>query len=290
MRYQRAKLKFVFSQRIPWVGFGLLLLMIGSTGCSSFMSFQTNSDLPKQKITIDGKTDDWVGELYVVPAETLNLGFLNDRENLYLCLVAEDRATRAQIMMQGLIVWFNPQGKKEKVFGIKYPVGIPPGDWPKQLGPGQGDEFIEDYLNKNLTQLEILGSEKEKVPPQKMEVSEAKGIEIKVVPSTGMLVYELKIPLQRTPDHPIAVGADPGQTVAVGFETPEINPKYLPKGMSEMPPGGGRRPPMGGGYGPGRMGGYGPRPGMLNTLKFWAIVQTASSSGQSPVKQLAFSR
>lgn len=288
MRSRQEKLNLAFVQRVILMGFGLALVLIGISACSPFTSFQTNSDFPKRAVVVDGKTDDWVGELYVVPMETLNLGFQNDQENLYLCLVAEDRATRAQIMMQGLIVWFNPKGKKEKVFGIKYPVGIPPSDWPKQLGPGQGDEFIEDYLKKNLIQLEILGAEKE--PPQKMEVSEAKGIEIKVVPSTGMLVYELKIPLQRTPDHPLAIGAEPGQQVAVGFETPEINPKNLPRGMTEGQPGGGRRPPISGGYGPGRMGGYGARPGMLSALKFWAIVQTVPGSGQNPARLLSFSK
>jgi hypothetical protein len=287
MRTQDAGSRLICWWRFSLLALGSALGLLGAVACSSMMSFQTTSDFPKRQIAIDGKTDGWVGELYVVPNETLNLGFQNDRDNLYICLVAVDRMTRLQIAMQGLIVWFNPQGKKEKVFGIKYPVGISPGDWPKQLGPAGGDDFIEESLKKNANSLEILGSEKE--PPQKMELSEARGIEIKIVPSTATLVYQLRIPFQRTPDHPLAIGAEPGQVVAVGFESPEINPNKFPKGPTEGQPGGGRRPPMGGGYGPGRMGGYG-MPRMLTSLGFWAIVQTAPGGGQNQPKPLAFLR
>jgi hypothetical protein len=276
------------SMKTTMAALSLALVILVTTGCNPFTSYQTESLVPEHKIVIDGKTDDWVGALYVAPGETVSIGFLNDQQDLYVCMIAEDRATRAQIMTQGLTIWFDPQGGTQKIFGIKYPIGTPQGELPKPPDPLKEVEAPEDYRSVDLTRLEFIGGEKAK--PQLMEASNVKGIEIKVVPSTGLFVYELRIPLLRTEEYPFAVGVNPGRTVGIGFESPEIDLSKLQKKEKEEKPKGGEKPPTERGYGPGRRGGMGMRYGMPRGLKVWAKVQLASGPSVRTPGGLSFER
>jgi hypothetical protein len=250
----------------------LLALALGLAGCRTFNTFSTESRLLDHQVIVDGKTEDWGGDLFVAEGERIELGFLNDRENLYVCLLTTDNFVRAQILTQGLTVWFDPKGKTDKVFGIKFPVGLPPGERKMPLGDNPEGPDLENLPKAPMTEMEIIRSEKE--PPQKLNVAEAKGIEVKVVPSSGLIVYELKIPLAKTEQHPIAVGAEPGKTIGIGFETPKFDPSQMPRRRMGGIPGGGR-PPMGGGAGQEGMGGYGRGFQIPEGLKIWAIVSLA---------------
>ncbi len=258
----------------------LLALALMLASCRTFNTFSTESRPLDHQVIVDGKTDDWRGDLFVAEGQRIELGFLNDRENLYICLLTTDNFVRAQILTQGLTVWFDPKGKTDKVFGIKFPVGLPPGERKMPLGDNPEGPDLENLPKVPMTEMEIIRSEKE--PPQKLNLEEAKGIEVKVVPSSGLIVYELKIPLIKTEQHPIAVGAEPGKTIGIGFETPKFDPSQMPRRRVGGPPGGGR-PPMGGGAGQEGMGGYGRGFQLPEGLKMWAIVSLAQGqSGRQP--------
>jgi hypothetical protein len=77
-----------------------------------------------------------------------------------------------------------------------------------------------------MSALEILRSPKGE--PQKMEIADVRGIEITAVPSRGLFVYELKIPLSQTESNLIALEAQPGQTVGIGFEIPKLDRGQMP--------------------------------------------------------------
>jgi len=260
----------------------LLLLTLGLAGCSTFSTFTTESRFrfPERQIIIDGKTDDWRGDMFFVENELISLGFLNDQENLYVCLLAENNLTRAQIMRQGLTVWFDPHGGNNKVFGVKFPLGLPPREG---TNSSKGDlEEVEEKTAPEgpLTELEIIRSEKE--TPQRLMIANVKGIEIKAVPSAGLLVYELKIPLIQREEHPYAVGAEPGKTIGIGFETGKFDSSQMRRKGSGETPGGGR-PPMGGSRGRGGMGGgmggLGRGSQRPESLKIWATVKLAQGQG-----------
>jgi hypothetical protein len=258
----------------------LLALALMLAGCRTFTTFSTESRPLDHQVIVDGKTEDWQGDLFVAEGERIELGFLNDRENLYVCLLTTDNFVRAQILMQGLTVWFDPKGGTNKVFGIKFPVGLPPGERKMPLGDNPEGPDLENLPKVPMTEMEIIRSEKE--PIQKLNVAEAQGIEVKVVPSSGLIVYELKIPLVKTEQHPIAVGAEPGKTIGIGFETPKFDPSQMPRRRVGGIPGGGR-PPMGGGAGQEGMGGYGRGFQLPEGLKMWAIVSLAQGqSGRQP--------
>lgn len=191
-----------------------------------------------QGITIDGKTDDWLGGLSIIEDGSVSVGFRNDRENLYVCLMVEEEFPLAQIAGQGLTIWFDPKGAVTKAVGIKYPVGMPHGERPEESGGEPGQPPSEGFPEEALSSLEIIRSQKE--APQKIEIAEVKGIEIKAVPSRGLFIYELKIPFVKTGSELIAVGAQPGQTIGIGFETPKPKRSQMPGPPSGRMPGGGR--------------------------------------------------
>ena len=266
---------------------GFLLLataFFGLTGCSSFKMYVTKSLWPERQIVIDGKSDDWSGALSFIEKEQLSLGFYNDQDNLYLCLIAEGNFTRAQILRGGLTVWFDPAGGNKKIFGIRYPLGVSSPEMPMPPEMENPQEMNEGFPGEAMKGLEIIRSKKEE--PEMMEVAKAKenGLEVMVTPSSGMVVYELKIPLLTKEGQPLAVGAKPGATIGIGFETSKPNLSRMRRGGPGGIPGGGMgRPGMGGGFG--RGGGFNMRPEMPGPLKIWTTVKLASGASGSVPKE-----
>ncbi len=226
--------------------------------------------------------------MYYFEGTNVSVGILNDADSVYICMIAEDRFMRTQVMAQGFTIWFDPTGGKEKTFGIKFPIGMQGLEdrWiPMGFREGERDqERMRERFEKSLKDLEILGPRKNQ--QKKIPVDEAKGIEVIVDPSGGLLVYELRVPLQHSEQHPYAVGAEAGDSIGVGLEIPKMDMNALRKRV------GGRRPGGIGMPGGGRPGGMGGRGGMEmpggrspqtpKGLKVWAKVQLAS--GDYPVK------
>lgn len=246
--------------------------LFAAIACAGRM-YLAESRLPEREIVVDGDADDWLGVLSFVEEEKLSVGFLNDQNSLYVCLILEQDRAPGLLMRQGLTVWFDPAGKKQKTLGIKYPPGMPIGG---RSEPGMIDRPEETPRNmpRNFpAELEILKSDKEF--PEKKTLGQAKkeGLEVRVKSSEGSFVYELKIPLLASESQPLAVGVLPKATIGIGFEAGKLD-------MSRMM----RRPPGGiggpGGGGIGVMGrggmGRGMRPQMLKPIKIWAQVRLAA--------------
>jgi hypothetical protein len=283
---------------VPAAALLLSLSILGTAGCRSFSTFSVDSRPTDQKIVVDGRSDDWSGKTYVVGDGEVSVGFMNDGEDLYICLLAQNDALREQIMAGGLIVWIDPKGGEKKTLGIKFPLGRPakgPRERPRDDQKPRDEENEEapgsDPPPENAPAgLEIVTSEKG--APRGYDPNEAPGIETAIEPSRGFLVYEIKIPLARSESRPYAVGAAPGEVVGIGFETGKIDRGKEPRGEDDDRPGAGGQPPMGGGamgggmrgrggMGPG--GGFGMEPNLPAELKIWAFVRLASGgAGKSP--------
>ena len=96
---------------------------------------------------------------------------------------------------------------------------------------------------------------------------------------TGLLVYELKVPLRSDEEHPYAIGSNAGNTIGVGLEIPEVDMDEMRSamkgqmgGQGGMPPGGGMGG-MGGGGGMGRRGYQ--KPKIPNGLDVWSSLKLA---------------
>lgn len=273
--------KSIFVRRLSVLLFVLFLFAILQIGCSTL---ELKSEWRDREITVDGKNTEWLGIMCYFEGSNISVGVLNDANSIYICMIAEDRLMRTQVMAQGFTLWFDPAGGKEKVFGIKFPIGMQAMEGqriPMGLREEEPDqERIREHFEESLKDLEILGPRKDE--RKRIPVEEVKGIEIAVDPSGGLLVYELKVPLLHSEPHPYAVGAEAGDLIGVGLEIPKMDWNAMRERMGGrgpggigMPPGGGRRGGMGGM--PGGMGmGGGRRPQMPKGLKVWVSVQLAS--------------
>jgi hypothetical protein len=275
-------------------------------GCGSI---EMNSFWRDREITVDGKDADWLGvSVYSTEEPEIAVGLVNDESNLYILLRTHDRSLLPQ-MVRGFTVWFDPYGKKNKTFGVHFPIGgremgSPPGSGGK--GPMEGgkmgsSEELPEELSKlpeeSLHQVELIGPDKDERSTLAVADAEARGVKVKMALSNGQLTYELQVSLKQDAQHPYAiaiprVGVNTSQKISIGLETDKFE---MPKeegskmgfpggGEGRMPPGGGMGPGGGGGMGPGG-GGMGPGGGgmgppggfrMPKRLNLWATLKLAS--------------
>jgi hypothetical protein len=238
-------------------------------------------------VVVNGKSDDWRGALYYFEDSDFSLGLRNDEDHLYLCLTAESPMMRMQIMAQGLTIWFDPAAGKEKVFGIRFPMGRTenPGERPPREGGQrpqetpqrrQMDPEAQERMLQNLIRDAVLiGPEKDAL--NQVPIEDLRDIQLDIDLRGGLLTYEMKIPLEPREDRPYAVGAGPGMALGVGLEIPKMDRSEMRRMMPSVMGGRGGMGGMGGGMGaPRRMPGT--RPGITNGLKFWMKVTLAKPS------------
>lgn len=245
----------------------------------SCSTLELESTWKDRDITLDGKGGDWLGAKYYFEDLAISVGLINDGQHLYVSMMTENPMIRTQIMRKGLTVWLDPKGGKNKTFGIKYPLGRQDsGQEEEQFNPQMMDEINREEmmqkLQESMTELEVLGPNEEVLG--KMDIEDAKGIEVKMRNAGGTFVYELKVPLTSSEEYPYAVGVKAGDVIGVGFLSPKLQ-MQRPRGMR----GGGGMPGGGGGMGGrGGMGGMDGRGGMgrqmPQQLKIWAKVQLAA--------------
>jgi hypothetical protein len=216
----------------------------------------------------------------------------NDDAFLYLRLASSDPTARQDLTRMGLIVWLDPKGGTKKHLGVQYPVfersaqpderdGHSHGGYGGRSGrsgghggggEGEGDE---PHGFSAPDRVDIFGPGKDDA--RSLTREHVPGIEVAMTEDHGAVLYELKVPLATTEDHPYAVGATAGKTIGIGIETPK--PQHASSegrggGMGGMGGGMGRG---GGGYGGhgGGMGGGGHQGGEFQPpkpLSAWATV------------------
>lgn len=176
-----------------------------------------------RNVRIDGNDEEWRDLTQPVKGHHFSVGFLNDAEALYFCLVSKDATTLRQIARVGLIVWLDPAGGKKKAFGVRFPVDY---GWDARRRPerprGEQDETPEGQGTgpgeAGQRDLQVLG-------PGKKDVRDLENGSAGIVGRFGvrgdLLVYELKIPLRRSAQVPFAPDVDPGAALRVGLQTPE---------------------------------------------------------------------
>jgi hypothetical protein len=242
----------------PWPLALLLTFACLRAAPAGAKSVSLDSGPRTRPITIDGKLDDWQDALVYVKQGNLAIGLMNDGADLYLCLQSRDPAVNLQILDQGMTAWLSAPGADAKQFGIEYPLArdrvetysrmttatasaadSPPGTPGGAEGHGA------------MTRLAIRGA----APDDRriMSVADATGISASAAQVDDAFVYEMRIPLAKSPEHPYAIGAAPGDRIELLLETPEPAPYLHEHGGGASRSGGSG----GGAAGGGGMGGHG---------------------------------
>lgn len=128
--------------------------------------------------------------------------------------------------------------------------------------PPDLETLVRRYQRSDV-EMEILTPAEE---PVRLGVEGAPGIQVALGNMQGTLVYELKVPLEKTGEFPYAIGTEPGKELTLSLDTTAFDrekmPQERPDGMKvEGDMEGGRGPGPGGMRGgppPGSMGDFGP--------------------------------
>jgi len=269
----------------------LALLVLGDlvviAGCGGL---QMHSVWRDRDVVIDGVPSEWEGNATWVENPNISIGVMNDDDYLYLCLSTPVRGVAAQIMHQGMTVWFDPRGRGDKVFGIHCPIGFsgPPSERDR-LGDVARDrtkfeEMLAGELKSAGLTLQVLGPGESDTLT--LRAGEESDVQVMLGYESGRFVYELKTPLGRSDQHPYGMGYTGGSSISIGFETPEIALGSMDRRMSRGgPPSGGMGEPDGGdegGFGAERPDrerpdrGPGPSDFTFERLQVWGTVHMAS--------------
>jgi len=180
------------------------------------------------EIVFDGKNKEWQKAMH--KERNVAFGAFNDDQNLYLCMSITDRVTKAQVMglfKQDFYVWVDTwtgmEFQRQRKFGVRFSndSAFMNADMLLKTRYLQVHSFqvIADEMMSHLT-IQVM----KRFHPV-ASLAEAKGIDanIMVFKDGRQLVYELKLPLEESPEHPYAIGVKPGTPIYVGLETSPID-------------------------------------------------------------------
>ena len=244
------------------------------SGCNAppLTSVWQNND-----IVVDGTDTEWqdVRQYYDEKTRTV-VGVINNVQHLYLRVATSDRSMKTALQRQGLIVWFDPAGGKEKRFGLQFPVTG------TGMGSHGGTPPKSSYLlsepprparsGRNKVALLGPGENRQSILPQ--DDVEAAGIRLAMGSNAGPVVLEMAVPLAQTASTPFAVDATPGATIGIGLMTSAGGD------MKKGP--GGKKTDDQRGQGPGRGKGGGQKdkgPAATQPFEQWFTLHLATAAG-----------
>ncbi|MCK9572592.1 MAG: hypothetical protein M0Q96_04890 [Candidatus Omnitrophica bacterium] len=219
----------------------ILLVCFLFAGCERPNLYSYPKD---REIVIDGKYSEWGDYVsYYSEKEKLVVNLANDKDYLYICLVSRSRRVETQIMESGLQLWFDADNGQRKLFGIRFPIGMRAMGMPisqklkkddRQVYDDNQDALRKDdwgdkEFDKKLETIENLQDKIELTLPndkkmpgtgKEMLLEEANkfGVEAKLGREKGYFVYELKVPLNITKEHPYAIGIQEDGRIGLGIE------------------------------------------------------------------------
>lgn len=163
-------------------------------GCSASKKAVT-IEWPAQQIVIDGKLDEWQPIKYYHSGTHLKYSINNDREQLYICIVAPDQKTQQKIAMAGFQITLDTLGGRKKHVTIQYPLTI---EKPPPLKPGDRGNSSElaRVILKQANTMMISGFQVAKTAKE-IPLQNSLGIKIALDwTADGSLVYEAAIPFK----------------------------------------------------------------------------------------------
>ena len=102
---------------LPLLAFSVIL----HSSCSHKLAPEGNYQATP--VVADGKINDWKLPLRFSNSDyTLQYAVTNDNKNLYICVISKDPITVQRIMKEGMNVYLDPKGAKNKEISIVFPV------------------------------------------------------------------------------------------------------------------------------------------------------------------------
>ncbi|MDM8554431.1 hypothetical protein QUF75_06845 [Desulfococcaceae bacterium HSG7] len=259
----------------------LLLNIIILVGCAAP---KVVSQWPVEVIQTNGSDDEWRGTpQYHDEKKHIVVRVMNDSEILYVCFSANDPELKRKLIMTGLTLWIDPEGGKNKKYGIRLLVKSPqpPPEFSKE--DRDSSRKRKPPSLKMPERLELIHPDTSGPLIMNIEKSKSSGVEIGVGQPNGRLVYEYKIKMK---GENVIFALDTVPYMGIGIESGKIDMgemkrKGRSKGgpMSKSGGGGGSFERRGGMKGPGGRGsGHSDFKRMGEPLEVWLKVEIAQKT------------
>lgn len=178
-----------------------------------------------QPVTIDGQSDDWSGiELSTEKKVKVDYAFRNDAENMYVLFIFKDPEYLSTINHTGITMYFNREGKKGKDEGFHFIQKKVESDeliaYLKRRGQVLTEQQIQSIKSKPgyvVFMAERL-TEDEEETVQAVSTSEALLPGFKIGRKDKAITFEFRVPLVQSEASPEGIGANPGESLKIGFE------------------------------------------------------------------------
>jgi len=226
----------------------LLIAVMIFDGCSS--TKQVTASNNDGKIIIDGDQSDWE-RMTSIEGENIAFGFSNDKDNLYILMITNDRIKIMKILRGGLAVWLEAENSGNKI-GIRYPEKPdlaefqfnPSAQQPPDMQNFNLNNIVYSVLSKQ-NELYILNEDENVIKSYPIN---GETFIAKIKFDNGTLCYEIKIPVGKSLSKTEGVRTDNSNKIAIEFvsgkikfasnkEKPDMDRENTPP--SGSPPGGG---------------------------------------------------
>ena len=276
----------------------LILWIIATIGFAQEPTTAANCQL-STIVKADGQPDEW-GMLWIEGDDKkFSYNVCGDDNNLYIRMKTKDDLIRRKIGLFGFTLWMDPNGKKKRKLGLRFPTGAESEDRMASI-----KEKAEDINQKTMTALQRTEFQKEvnKMLIADLEVLELIGLTDDPLTSTrsgitngikvaiasdedGAYVYEAIIPfksyrLSKASIAKLGIGFETGKFIPPPVKAPSGGNPVPQGGVGGSPYGGGYRGGYGGAYGGGYGGGYGGYTGsrgssspMASNSSYWFTVK-----------------
>ena len=228
-----------------WIAYPVIVAAVAAlAGIGLAKDTAVESQWTASPVKVERLDQDWQDATFLSdPDSKAEYALKNDGRNLYVLFLFKEAASASTIDYTGMKVFFSAEGKKSKDLGIHF--------LKKQASP---DELIASLEKKGETPTE---ERKAEIRKQKVyylfeaDVINAKKLATPADPAVRTdppvywsgrqqrtLIWELRIPLSRT-NQPGGIGAEPGQTIKLGFEWGGLTSQVMKNMMADMSTGAG---------------------------------------------------
>jgi len=122
-----------------------ILIVLIFTACTK--KIYPEGHYQESAVTIDGELNEWPQPLaFSSNGGRLQYSITNDRENVYVSLLARDEITALRILRSGITIYIDPEAGESKKMSLAFPIGVAtqPGD--NKMGSGNLADLKEYRL------------------------------------------------------------------------------------------------------------------------------------------------
>ena len=210
------------AKKVFWLCLGALLaggLSLAAPAADEVSSVWT-ADPPK----IDGQLDDWAN---IAWSREKSLGveyaFRNNDQNLYLVLVFKNPKFLSTISQTGIVLYFSPEGKKDKSRGIRFIQRTVTAEELIAVMEKDGKTLTDERKQQLRAKANYILYDSSMVDDEDKVLGPAVGSGDSLPPvfrlgrSGSDTVYEFRVPLFKSGEHPGGIGISLGQSLKAGF-------------------------------------------------------------------------